>query len=277
LVFNSINQYHEYYQQGKLLNSGISFGLRINPGYSDVKTAPYNPADSTSRLGITPENFPEKLPEGIEGLHAHTLCESSAEALKRLLESIEKHFGIFLPEIKWLNLGGGHLMTKKGYDINLLIETLNTFKEKYPHLKIILEPSAAFVWETGYLVSTVLDIVKNGNVSTAILDVSFTAHMPDCLEMPYQPKILSESENGKFFYRIGGNSCLAGDFIGNWSFDKPLETGNQIIFSDMIHYTMVKTSFFNGIKHPSIGIWSKENKFILFKEFGYDDYKNKLG
>ncbi len=276
LVFNSINQYHKHYQQGKLLNPGISFGLRINPGYSDVKTALYNPANSTSRLGITPENFPEKLPESIEGLHVHTLCESSAEALKRLLKAIEKHFGKFLPEIKWLNLGGGHLMTKKNYDINLLIETLNTFKEKYPHLKIILEPSAAFVWETGYLVSTVLDIVKNGNVSTAILDVSFTAHMPDCLEMPYQPKILSESENGKFLYRMGGNSCLAGDFIGNWSFDKPLKPGNQIIFSDMIHYTMVKTSFFNGVHHPSIGLWTHENKFITFKEFGYDDYKNRL-
>ncbi|MCD6367198.1 MAG: carboxynorspermidine decarboxylase [Bacteroidales bacterium] len=276
ITFNSLSQFEQYTEKAKQINPLISIGLRINPLYSDVETALYNPASSTSRLGITPENCPDKLPKDIEGLHVHTLCESSAKALEKLLEAIEKHFGKFLPEIKWLNLGGGHLMTQKDYDIPLLVKTINKFKANYPNLEIILEPSAAFVWETGYLVATILDIVENGNVSTAILDVSFTAHMPDCLEMPYKPKILSASENGKFIYRMGGNSCLAGDFIGNWLFDKPLKTGNRIVFNDMIHYTTVKTSFFNGVKHPSIGMWTPDNQFVLFKKFGYKDYKNRL-
>ena len=276
ITFNSLSQFEQYTEKAKQINPLISIGLRINPLYSDVETALYNPASSTSRLGITPENCPDKLPKDIEGLHVHTLCESSAKALEKLLEAIEKHFGKFLPEIKWLNLGGGHLITQKDYDIPLLVKTINKFKANYPNLEIILEPSAAFVWETGYLVATILDIVENGNVSTAILDVSFTAHMPDCLEMPYKPKILSASENGKFIYRMGGNSCLAGDFIGNWLFDKPLKTGNRIVFNDMIHYTTVKTSFFNGVKHPSIGMWTPDNQFVLFKKFGYKDYKNRL-
>ncbi len=277
LTFNSLNELQYYYSKAKTQNHRVSVGLRINPLYSDVTTALYNPADAESRLGIPPENFPEKLPDGIEGLHTHTLCESSAKAFKNLLEAVEKNFGKFFSEIKWLNLGGGHLITRKEYDVELFIKTIKNFKTKYPNLEIIIEPSAAFVWEAGYLVSTVLDVVKNGGIKTAILNVSFTAHMPDCLEMPYQPKILSATETGKYTYRMGGNSCLAGDFIDNWSFDSPLQCGDRIVFNDMIHYTMVKTSFFNGIKHPSIGMWTKDDEFQLFKKFDYNDYKNKLG
>ncbi|MFC2136838.1 carboxynorspermidine decarboxylase [Bacteroidota bacterium] len=277
ITFNSIKQFKKFLPEIKKSKNNISVGLRINPEYSAVESGLYNPCSPGSRLGILAENMPKELPNEIEGLHIHNLCESDSFALEKTLQAIEDKFGKYFNMIKWINLGGGHLMTKKGYNVMHLISILKSFQEKYK-FEIILEPGAAFVWETGYLVSTILDIVENKKTHTAILDVSFTAHMPDCLEMPYKPEIIGAMDEviGKPTYRIGGSSCLAGDYTGNWSFDKKLEIGQKIIFKDMIHYTMVKTSMFNGVNHPSIGMWTKDNKFELFREFGYEDYKNRL-
>jgi carboxynorspermidine decarboxylase len=284
LTFNSVSQFERFSPRAKLANMAISLGLRVNPEFSEVATDLYNPCAKGSRLGITSEHL-KTLPEGVEGLHFHALCESDSHDLANVLNALEQRFGHFLPKLKWLNMGGGHLMTRKGYDVEFLIELLKNFQNKYPNLKLILEPGSAFAWETGVLVSTVEDIVENHGQKTAILDVSFTAHMPDCLEMPYKPKILSalpESNSGRGeaclapTYRIGGNSCLAGDFMGDWSFEKPLKIGDKIVFNDMIHYTMVKTSMFNGVKHPSIGIWREKTGFELVREFSYEDYRNRL-
>ncbi|MCL2027507.1 MAG: carboxynorspermidine decarboxylase [Bacteroidales bacterium] len=278
LTFNSLAQFERFAKRAKSANKAISLGLRVNPEFSEVATDLYNPCAKGSRLGITSEQL-STLPDGVEGLHFHALCESDSHDLKKVLDHFKQHFGHFLPNLKWLNMGGGHLMTRKGYDVEFLIELLKNFQNQYPNLQIILEPGAAFAWETGVLVSTVEDIVENHGQKTAILDVSFTAHMPDCLEMPYKPRILSAlpEPNPNFpTYRIGGNSCLAGDFMGDWSFEKPLQIGDKIVFNDMIHYTMVKTSMFNGVKHPSIGIWRENTGFELVREFSYEDYKKRL-
>ena len=293
LTFNSLSQFERFSARAKAVNTAISLGLRVNPEYSDVETDLYNPCAKGSRLGITSEQL-QTLPEGVEGLHFHALCESDSHDLKNVLDNFEKRFGHFLPKLKWLNMGGGHLMTRKNYDVDFLIELLKNFQNKYPNLQIILEPGSAFAWETGVLVSTVEDIVENHGQKTALLDVSFTAHMPDCLEMPYKPKVLSaisdfpagvracpepagaDVSSVPTTYRIGGNSCLAGDFMGDWSFEKPLQIGDKIVFNDMIHYTMVKTSMFNGVKHPSIGIWREKTGFELVREFSYADYRNRL-
>ncbi len=279
LTFNSLSQYKRFSAWAKKINPTISLGLRVNPEYSEVKTLLYNPCAPGTRLGISAEQLKhEGIPEDIEGLHFHALCESSSYALENTLNSFEKRFGKILPQIRWINMGGGHLITRKDYNTEHLIALLVDFKKRYPHLKIILEPGAAFVWETGYLVSTVLDIVENKGVKTAMLDVSFTAHMPDCLEMPYKPVILGSVDEhpDKPTYRMGGNSCLAGDYMGNWSFEKELNIGDKIIFNDMIHYTMVKTTMFNGIRHPHIGMWTRNNEFLLFRRFEYEDYKNRM-
>ena len=278
ITFNSLGQLERFQPLIKASGKPISIGLRVNPEYSEVATALYNPCSPGSRLGIMAENLEESLPESVDGLHFHALCESDPTELQKVLVSFEQLFGKYLSQVKWVNFGGGHLMTRKGYDIELLIKTIQDFKSRYPRLQVILEPGSAFAWDTGYLVSTVEDIVENKKTKTAILNVSFTAHMPDCLEMPYQPMILGtcDETDGKPSYRMGGNSCLAGDFMGNWSFEKPLKIGDQIIFNDMIHYTMVKTNTFNGVKHPSIGIWNEEKGFILLREFGYEDYKTRL-
>ncbi|MCD7972073.1 MAG: carboxynorspermidine decarboxylase [Candidatus Azobacteroides sp.] len=277
ITFNSLNQYEYFKEEVKNHSEKVSCGLRINPEFSVVETDLYNPASSQSRLGIPVANLKE-LPEGIEGLHFHALCESSSYDLEKVLKAVEKKFGHFFPRIKWLNMGGGHLITRKDYNVAHLISLLSTFKEKYPNLEIILEPGSAFVWQAGVLSSEIIDIVENGGIKTAILDVSFTCHMPDCLEMPYKPVIRGATDeiDGKPTYRMGGNSCLAGDYIGNWSFNKPLKIGDKIIFEDMIHYTIVKTTMFNGIPHPRIGLWTKENTFELYREFGYEDYKNRV-
>jgi carboxynorspermidine decarboxylase len=229
-------------------------------------------------LGVVASQLGKNIPGSIEGLHFHTLCESSSYDLEKTLAAFEKNFGHLLSQVKWVNFGGGHLMTNNGYDITHLINTLKGFKQRHPHLNVILEPGAAFAWETGYLVSTVLDIVENHGIMTAMLDVSFTAHMPDCLEMPYKPAIINATDEtkGKPTYRMGGNSCLSGDYMGNWSFDHELKVGDLIVFNDMIHYTMVKTTTFNGVQHPSIGIWNDKTGFRLVREFGYEDYKNRL-
>ena len=256
----------------------VSCGLRVNPEFSDVETDLYNPCAPGSRLGITADLLSDKLPDGVEGLHFHTLCESNSFDLERTLKVVEEKFGKYFGQIKWLNMGGGHLMTKEGYDVEHLIALLISFKKRYPHLQVILEPGSAFAWRTGVLVSTVIDIVESKGIKPAMLDVSFSCHMPDCLEMPYKPAIVgaADFEEGKYNYRMGGNSCLSGDFMGTWSFSDELKPGDKIIFEDMIHYTMVKTTMFNGVSHPSIGIWTKDDKFQLVREFGYEDYKNRM-
>ena len=234
-------------------------------------------------MGIDIKLLGEKLPEGIEGLHVHCLCESSAADTEGLLNTVEEKLGKYFSQIKWLNLGGGHLMTREGYDVERLISVLKNFKQRYPHIDLILEPGSAVVWDTGYLKSTVMDIVENHGMKTIIVDVSFTAHMPDTLEMPYRPKIklISKSEirNPKSeieSYRIGGTSCLSGDFMTEYEFDQEVKIGDTIIFEDMIHYTMVKTTTFNGVKHPDIGIIRKDGSLEVFKKFLYKDYKNRL-
>lgn len=277
ITFNSVNQLQRFLPRVKAFKRPISVGLRVNPEYSEVGTALYNPCSPGSRLGVLTEDL-ENLPEGVDGLHFHALCESDAHNLEQTLVEFEKRFARLMPKVKWVNMGGGHLMTRKGYDVDHLIRILKDFRKRYD-VHVILEPGAVFAWETGYLVSTVEDVVDNRGIKTAILDVSFTAHMPDCLEMPYKPRITGsyfDPVPGKPTYRMGGNSCLSGDFVGDWSFDNELQPGDRIVFEDMIHYTMVKTSFFNGVHHPSIGIWTEKNNFKLVKEFRYEDYKNKL-
>lgn len=275
ISFNSLNQFQKY---SKLATSkGVSIGLRINPGVSNTDYDIYNPCKAGSRLGITEEQLFNGIPQGVEGLHFHCLFEASSYDLEKVLKVFEVKFSKFFKKIKWINMGGGHLLTKNDYDINHLINILTDFKDKYD-VNIILEPGSAFTYKTGYLVSTILDIVENSGIKTAILDVSFTCHMPDCLEMPYKPIIIGafDETEGKPTYRMGGLSCLAGDFMGNWSFDRELKIGDKIIFDDMIHYTTVKTTMFNGIAHPSIGLWSSESGFKLIREFNYQDYKSRL-
>lgn len=275
ITFNSLSQYERF--GARALINGISCGLRVNPRYSPVETDLYNPCVEGSRLGIPPEQLQE-LPAGVEGLHFHVLCESRPHHLRLALESLERHFGHLLPQIKWLNMGGGHLMTHADYDCDELIALLLEFKSRHPHLRLIMEPGSAFTWRTGYLLSTVEDIVRNGSVQTAMLDVSFACHMPDCLEMPYKPAIVGahDPEPEESRWRMGGNSCLAGDFYGDWAFDKEPQVGDRIIFEDMIHYTMVKTTMFNGVHHPSIVIAHKDGEVELVREFGYEDFKSRM-
>ncbi len=277
VTFNSLNQFRKFSPILAEYPRKISAGLRINPEFSEISHGLYNPCSPGSRLGIIAEDLKDGLPEGIEGLHFHVLFESDSYALEKVLEVVELKFGKFFPQLKWINMGGGHLITREGYDVVHLIKILKRFRER-SGLHVILEPGSAFAWETGELVATVEDIVENQGIKTAILDVSFTAHMPDCLEMPYKPKIKDGTElvKGNPTYRIGGNSCLSGDFMGDWSFEVSLKPGDRIVFLDMIHYTMVKTTTFNGVHHPSIGIWTTAGKFSLIREFGYNDYKNRL-
>jgi carboxynorspermidine decarboxylase len=277
LSFNSLAQFRKFSTKMKKYSKNISFGIRINPEYSEISHGLYNPCSPGSRLGITENDLRNGLPEGIEGIHFHVLFESDSYTLEKILVVVEKKFGHLFKQLKWINMGGGHLMTRKDYNTDHLISILKKFRDR-TGLHIILEPGSAFAWETGELVSTVEDIVENKGIKTAILNVSFTAHMPDCLEMPYKPGIIGGSEpvEGKPTYRMGGNSCLSGDFVGDWSFDRELKPGDRVIFKDMIHYTMVKTTTFNGVRHPSIGIWTLENKFKLLKKFKYSDYKNRL-
>ena len=273
ITFNSISQFNRF---GAIaIEKGLKIALRINPEYSEVETDLYNPCVPGSRLGIIASNMPDVLPQGIDGLHFHSLCEQNADALARTFKEIEKKFGNYLRQISWLNIGGGHHFTRKDYNVDLFVETIKNIKKKYG-MEIIAEPGEAIGWQTGYLVSSVQDIISSNGINTAMLDVSFTAHMPDCLEMPYKPEVYGTSETGQNTYRLGGNTCLSGDFMGDYQFDKPLEIGDKIIFDDMIHYTMVKTNTFNGVNLPSIGIINKNGKFNLVKKFGYLDYKRRL-
>ena len=284
LTFNSLSQYQRFAEKLKAYNAAsgrhVSAGLRVNPKCSVIETDIYNPALPGSRFGVDAEHIGDKLPEGIEGFHFHALCESDSHDLEKVLGAFEEQFGRFLPQLKWVNMGGGHLMTREGYDTEHLVKLLTEFRSRYPWLKVILEPGSAFTWRTGDLVSSVVDVMENDGVKTAIMDVSFACHMPDTLEMPYKP-IISESLGqeavaGKPTYRLGGNSCLSGDFMGDWSFERPLEIGDRLTLEDMNHYTTVKTTMFNGIQHPSIWLVDKEGDAHLLREYTYEDYKSRM-
>ncbi len=278
LTFNSLGQYERYKDRVKNFPKKISMGLRINPEYAEVETDMYNPAIRGSRLGITRNLLGDTLPEGIEGLHSHTMCENDSYVLERTLVHIEEKFGDLLHQVKWLNLGGGHLMTREGYDHAHLIDLIQRLRSKY-NVEVILEPGSAIAWETGFLRSKVLDIVDSLGIKVAILDTSFAAHMPDTLEMPYKPKVWGAEPaavEGKYVYRLGGMTCLAGDYMSEYSFDAPLEVGDTVVFNDMIHYTMVKTTTFNGVGLPAIGILRENGEFELFKSFGYETFKDRI-
>jgi len=282
LTFNSLSQYQKYYQQTRNIGKKISLGLRINPQYSEIKTPLYNPALEGSRLGILRSQLGNTLPEGIEGLHFHALCENDSYTLERTLAVFENRFSDLIKQVKWVNMGGGHLITQDGYDVEHLVKLLKDFRKRYPNLEeVILEPGSAVGWQTGYLVTSVQDIISCKDFTIAMLDMSFACHTPDCLEMPYKPAILharNPQQGDKYVYRMGGNSCLAGDYMGmgDYAFDDPLEIGEKVIFEDMIHYTMVKTTFFNGVSHPHIAVWTKNNELLVLRSFGYEDYKGKL-
>lgn len=284
ITFNSLTQYERFAKLAA--ENKISCGIRINPEYSEIETELYNPCAPGSRFGVTCDQLPDVLPEHIEGFHCHCHCESDSYALEHTLEHIEQRFGRWLPQLKWLNLGGGHLMTRANYDVNHLIALLNGLHERNPNLHIILEPGSAFAWQTGSLVASVVDIVENRGIRTAILDVSFTCHMPDCLEMPYQPKVtdaesmepdaVKNAPHEQNIYRLGGNSCLSGDYMGSWRFPAPLKIGDRVVFEDMIHYTTVKTNMFNGISHPSIALLRQDGTLDVMRQFTYEDYRDRM-
>ena len=283
ITFNSLSQYTRFHSQAL---GQCSLGLRVNPEYSEIETELYNPCAAGSRFGILASDLPATLPEGIEGFHIHCHCESGSDVFARTLKHIEEKFSPWFGQLKWINFGGGHLMTRADYDTDLLVSTLRDFRCRHPHLRVILEPGSAFAWQTGPLVTRVADIVENSGVKTAIINASFTCHMPDCLEMPYHPSIrhaqtleaedLDTARTVPHTYRIGGNSCLSGDFMGLWQFDHELAIGETLIFEDMIHYTTVKTNTFNGVTHPSIGMLHADGTFQLLRSFSYEDYRDRM-
>ena len=275
LVFNSFNQLERFRPLWE--KSGVSIGLRVNPEHSEGHTEIYDPCAPNSRLGIPLAEFAGRSLAGVEGLHFHTLCEQLFEPLERTAKVFEQKFGGYLTGMKWLNLGGGHHITREGYDIDGLVELVKYFREKYK-LEVYLEPGEAIAIGTGLLVGEVLDVVHNG-MDIAILDVSATCHMPDCLEMPYRPGITGGYDPGEkpYTYRLGGPSCLAGDVIGDWSFEEPLQPGSRLVFEDMAHYTMVKTTTFNGIQHPHLCTWEPETgELAVVRSFGYQDFRSRL-
>lgn len=281
ISFNSFSQEAAFGASTCADHSGVSYGIRVNPEYSPVETDLYNPSMPGSRFGVTIDEIRQRggLPQGVEGVHVHALCESNSFHLENLLQKLSQSIPDILQSIRWINLGGGHLMTHKDYRVEHLIETLRSFRAVYPNLKVILEPGSAFAWQTGYLKSKIVDIVEHHSIQTAILDVSFTCHMPDCLEMPYQPTVrgaLEEVDRSRPTYRLGGCSCLSGDYIGDWSFEKPLEIGQEIILEDMLHYTTVKTNMFNGIHHPGIVLHRLDGTFSTLREYTYQDYKERM-
>lgn len=307
ITFNSLSQYERFYPQIAQRNASISSpadvasqyvsaGLRVNPEYSEIETALYNPCAPGSRFGVLADDLPEQLPEGIEGFHCHCHCEDDSYTLERTLEHLEDKFSRWFPQLKWLNLGGGHLMTRRDYEPEHLISVLCSLRRRYPWLRIILEPGSAFGWQTGPLISQVVDVVENHGIRTAILNVSFACHMPDCLEMPYQPAVrgaeslpleaadavarqhgeVNDSQGRGFVYRLGGNSCLSGDFIGSWRFDHELQIGEYILFEDMLHYTTVKTHTFNGVLHPAIALFRNDSSIDILRQYGYEDYRDRM-
>lgn len=284
ITFNTLGQWNRFKDRLKAYNatSGrhVSPGLRVNPRCSVIATDLYNPALPGSRFGASAAELADGIPEGIEGLHFHALCESTSHDLAKVLASFEAQFGRHLERIKWVNMGGGHIMTRADYDTDHLVEVLRGFKARYPWIEIILEPGSAFTWRTGDLIGSVVDIVENDGVKTAIMDVSFACHMPDTLEMPYKPSI-TESDGdspvaGHPTYRLGGNSCLSGDFMGDWSFEKPLKVGDRLTLEDMNHYTSVKTNMFNGIDHPAQVFCDKDGNCTYLRQYTYEDYKTRM-
>ncbi|MDE7026244.1 MAG: carboxynorspermidine decarboxylase [Paramuribaculum sp.] len=276
ITFNSLSQLSRFGKQA--LEAGVSTGLRVNPQCSVIETDIYNPALPGSRFGVTAQDLDGTLPEYVEGFHFHALCESGAEDLQKVLEAFETQFGQYLPHLKWVNMGGGHLMTRKGYNIDLLVNLLTDFRQRYPWLEIILEPGSAFTWRTGDLITSVVDTVCNQGVRTAIIDASFACHMPDTLEMPYTP-IVSESKPeapGLIPYRLGGNSCLSGDFAGPWYFDHELQPGERLTLEDMNHYTTVKTNMFNGIQHPAILLQHTDGQCEYLRKYDFEDYLKRM-
>lgn len=281
LTFNSLSQYERFHER----TGECSLGLRVNPRYSEVGTLLYNPCAPGSRFGVTADKLPKYLPADIKGFHCHCHCESGADVFERTLAQIEEQFASWFNQLEWINFGGGHLVTRNDYDIDLLVRTVQGFHKRYPHLKVFFEPGSAFAWQTGSLVSEVVDVVEDAGIRTAILDVSFTCHMPDCLEMPYYPDIQGAehleiqeytANDKEQIYRLGGNSCLSGDYMGYWRFDHPLQIGEKIVFEDMIHYTTVKTNTFNGITHPDIGILHLDGTLEVLRHFTYEDYRDRM-
>lgn len=279
ITFNSVDQWIRFKDDIEKHNDSgshhISPGLRINPQCSVIETDIYNPALPGSRFGVTSDMLADGLPEGIEGLHFHQLCESSSYDLEKVLDAFERQFGHLIDKVKWVNMGGGHLMTRQGYDTGHLVRILQQFKKRHPGLEVILEPGSAFTWRTGDLITTVADIVDNQGIKTAIIDASFACHMPDTLEMPYKP-IITEATGGPYSYRLGGNSCLSGDFIGDWSFPLPLRRGDRLTLEDMNHYTTVKTTMFNGLQHPDIVLMHSNGELEYLRRFTYEDYKSRM-
>ena len=276
LVFNSPTQFKYFAAKAKKINPSLSLGLRVNPEYSQAPKEIYNPCASYSRLGTTLQNFDSSILTSCEGLHFHALCEQDSDALENVLQHFEKKFQEYIPQMKWINFGGGHHITRKDYDIEKLITLIKKFKAKY-HVEVYLEPGEAIAWQTGTLVTTVLDIIHNG-LDIAILDSSAEAHMPDTIIMPYRAEVKNASKAGekKYTYRLAGNTCLAGDIMGDYSFDQALKIGDKVIFKDQMHYTMVKATTFNGIKLPSIAIKKVEGNVEIVREFGYEDFKQRL-
>lgn len=284
LTFNSLTQYERLHERARKQNPEISFGLRINPEYSEIETDIYNPCAPGTRFGVSADKLPEQLPEEIDGFHSHCHCENGSDVFVRTLAHIEEKFAGWFKQIKWINFGGGHLMTRKDYDIELLVNTLREFHNRYPWLKVIMEPGSAFGWQTGPLVAQVIDVVEDKGIKTAILNVSFSCHMPDCLEMPYHPavrgaKTIEENIDYSipYIYRLGANSCLSGDFMSAWQFDHELKIGENIVFEDMNHYTTVKTTMFNGISHPALAmVHETTNELEILREYGPNDYIERM-
>ena len=288
ITFNSVAQYEKFRPLIQAYNAEhesegrrVSAGLRVNPHCSVIETDIYNPCLPGSRFGVDASDL-KSLPEGVEGLHFHALCESSSYELEKVLESLEEQFGPYLDQVKWLNMGGGHLITREGYDLDHFVEVVKRLKGRHPGLEVIIEPGSAFTWQTGDLKTTVLDVVENAGIKTAIIDASFACHMPDCLEMPYKPKIEealpdeAPVEQPEHVYRLGGNSCLSGDYVGDWRFREPLKAGDELTLMDMNHYTTVKTNMFNGIQHPSMWLRREDGSLEKLREFTYEDYRDRM-
>jgi carboxynorspermidine decarboxylase len=281
LTFNSLSQYERFHERA----GECSLGLRVNPEYSEVETLLYNPCAPGTRFGVTADKLPTQLPADIRGFHCHCHCESGSDVFERSLQHIEEKFARWFPQLEWINFGGGHLVTRKDYDVERLVRLMQGFHERYPHLKVIFEPGSAFAWQTGPLVSSVVDVVEDKGIRTAILDVSFTCHMPDCLEMPYFPEVRGarhidssavSPQPSAFVYRLGGNSCLSGDWMEAWQFDHELQVGEEVVFEDMIHYTTVKTTMFNGISHPSLAMRHCDGSLEMLREYNYEDYRDRM-
>lgn len=292
ITFNSLTQYERFYPRIKAWNAShgkdeqVECGLRVNPEYSEIETALYDPCAPGSRFGVLAQDLPTQLPEGIVGFHIHNHCESSSQAFANSLRHVEEKFGPWLNKLQWINFGGGHLVTRADYDVEQLVQTLQNFKTKHPALSVLLEPGSAFAWQTGPLVAQVVDIVENAGIKTALFNASFTCHMPDCLEMPYHPRIrgaetLSDGaeagqETAPTVYRLGGNSCLSGDYMGYWRFAAPLAVGDTLIFEDMCHYTTVKTTMFNGIHHPALCLLHENGQLEVMRQYQYEDYRDRM-